>query len=137
MKHFQRGVDGARLDLISLDQGEDDGYRSPVVYYTCKEGKKTKIGKTGKKIYDEPDQIGNVAEINAGFSSNKVRGIEIHIIDVDDGDDDGDDDDVYTLTMPKDNGTTTTTVERNTALFDPITSNVISSGGRHENPFRC
>jgi len=72
MKHFQRGVDGARLDLISLDQGEDDGYRSPVVYYTCKEGKKTKIGKTGKKIYDEPDQIGNVAEINAGFSSNKA-----------------------------------------------------------------
>merc|ERR1719209_553725 len=28
MKHFQRGVDGARLDLISLDQGEDDGYRN-------------------------------------------------------------------------------------------------------------
>ena len=77
MDRFQSGVDGARLDLIILDQGDDDGFKSPVVYYTCKEGKKTKIGSTGKKIYDQPDQIGSVAAIHAGFSSNKVPGIEI------------------------------------------------------------
>jgi len=73
LKRFQCGVDGARLDLISLEQGEDDGFKNPVVYFTCKEGKKAKIPtSTGKKIYDQPDQIGSVAAIHAGFSSNKA-----------------------------------------------------------------
>ena len=41
LKLFQSGVDGARLDLISLGQGEDNGFRSPVVYFTCEKGKET------------------------------------------------------------------------------------------------
>ena len=79
MKRFQCGVDGAILDLLSLEEGNDDnGFKNPVVYFTCKEGKKAKIPtSTGKKIYDQPDQIGSVAAIHAGFSSNKVPGIEI------------------------------------------------------------
>jgi len=74
MKRFQCGVDGAILDLLSLEEGNDDnGFKNPVVYFTCKQGKKTRIPpRTGEVIYDEPDQIDGVAGIPGGIQTNKA-----------------------------------------------------------------
>jgi len=74
LRKLQSGVDGSKLDLISLTPNEpEDGFRAPVVYFTCKEGKKKKIPpKKGNNSYDEPDQIQSVSPIHAGYSSNKA-----------------------------------------------------------------
>jgi len=74
MKSFQAGVDGAKMDLLILEKAYDDnGFKNPVVYFTCHEGKKTKIPpRTGEKIYDEPDQIDGVRTIPGGELTNKA-----------------------------------------------------------------
>ena len=42
MKSFQAGVDGAKMDLLILEKAYDDnGFKNPVVYFTCHEGKET------------------------------------------------------------------------------------------------
>ena len=42
LRRFQCGVDAAKLDLLSMAQEDaEDGFRLPVVHFTCEQGKKT------------------------------------------------------------------------------------------------
>jgi len=80
LKRFQCGVDGAKLDLISLGEGGgEDGFRNPIVYFSCDEGKKTNFPPPhGKNSYDEPDQIEGISAIPGDFSQNKASVIQSH-----------------------------------------------------------
>ena len=44
---FKRGIDITKLDLMSLGPGAENGLKSPIVHYTCNEGKETALSTAG------------------------------------------------------------------------------------------
>ena len=60
LNRLRRGVDVAKLDLFSLQpMSADDGFRKPIVDFTCSEGKQINVRTPGGDLrsYDLPDQV--------------------------------------------------------------------------------
>jgi len=80
LKRFQRGIDIAKLDLMSIGPDEaEDGFRNNVVAYTCNQGKEIEYPPPDPtrpdqpEKYDEPDQINAISGIYAAASTDKVK----------------------------------------------------------------
>ena len=52
-----RGVDVTQLDLTPPDFMTDDGYKSPVIAFTCNEGRRMR---RDSKSYQIPDQVSDL-----------------------------------------------------------------------------
>ncbi|KAK7474466.1 hypothetical protein BaRGS_00034288 [Batillaria attramentaria] len=66
-----RGVDVSRLELMPLDMMEsEDGFRSPVIEFTCDKGNTRPIGGVA---YDQPDQVWLVSNIPSGSMTGSVQ----------------------------------------------------------------
>ncbi|KAK7474477.1 hypothetical protein BaRGS_00034299 [Batillaria attramentaria] len=66
-----RGVDVSRLELMPLDMMEsEDGFRSPVIDFTCDKGNTRPIGGVS---YQQPDQVWLVSNIPSGSMTGSVQ----------------------------------------------------------------
>ncbi|VDI18488.1 Hypothetical predicted protein [Mytilus galloprovincialis] len=66
------GVDLTKLDLLPLDVSGNDGFRYPVIDFTCNHQKRKELN---GKTYNIPDQIWNIVNIPNGLLDTYV---EIH-----------------------------------------------------------
>ena len=76
LNRLRRGVDAAKLDLFSFQPTSgDDGFRKPIVDFSCSEGKKIniKIPDGDFRTYDLPDEIWDVAALPGGLLSERVE----------------------------------------------------------------
>jgi len=76
LNRLRRGVDVTRLDLFSMHPiSGDDGFRKPIVDFSCSEGKKinVRIPGGGFRTYDLPDEVWDVAALPGGFLSERVE----------------------------------------------------------------
>ncbi|CAG0884115.1 unnamed protein product [Darwinula stevensoni] len=70
-----RGVDVTKLDLFPLDFSKDDGFRKPIVDFTCDKGATVSIN---EKNYDIPEQVSSVTRIPGGSVLSGVQIFKSH-----------------------------------------------------------
>ncbi|XP_071128168.1 perivitellin-2 67 kDa subunit-like [Mytilus edulis] len=70
LSRLRDGVDITKLDLLPLDWGTDDGFKNPVIDFTCNGGQMRNIN---NKQYDIPDQVWSIIDIPNGLLSSKTE----------------------------------------------------------------
>ena len=58
VRKMVKGVDITTLDLVPLDLTSVDGYKSPIINFTCNRGQVIKMGQVK---YQKPDQVGGTS----------------------------------------------------------------------------